>query len=98
MTKTLFLKFDAFSLENSSDIEFMQLFIDVVDAQLLVVVLRKVLKTKNVEQPNCFGCIHEVRVIKVFWLDCTVHHNNQPVKQIVEQLFGKRILIVSRLF
>jgi hypothetical protein len=48
VTKTLFLKFDAFSLENSSDIEFMQLFIDVVDAQLLVVVLRKVLETKNV--------------------------------------------------
>lgn len=98
MTKTFFFKFDALSLENSGDVKLVELLVDIVDAELFVIIDSKVLKTENVKETDCLCGVLETRISYLLWLDCPIHHNNEPIEQIVEQLFGKSVFVVGGFF
>jgi hypothetical protein len=98
VAKTFLFEFDTLSFENGSDIQFMKLFVDVVDAQLFVVIDSKVFKTENVEKTDSLGFVEETRLVNISWLNRFVHYDDQPVEQIVEQLLGKRIFVITSFF
>ena len=94
MAKAFFLKFHAFSLKDSGDVKLVELFIDVVDTHLLVVIKLEVLKTKNVQKTDCLGLILERVLSPVGRLNRLVHHNNEPIKHVVKQLLGDGIFVI----
>ena len=80
MAQTLLFQLNALSFENGSDIKFMQLFIDIVDAKLFVVVHCEVLKTENIKETDCLGSVLETIVVHVSGLNRSIHHDDKPIE------------------
>lgn len=98
VTETLFHELHLFSLKNGGDVQLVELFVDKIDTELLEIILCvEVLKTKDVEQSNRLGGVEKAGVFHHFWLNCGVHFLDEPVEQVVEQLFGQGISIIHAL-
>lgn len=79
----------------------MKLLIDIVYAQLFVIILKqwlKVFEAEDVKQSNGLGLVTEPGIVYLGWLDRRVHKLHEPVKQIVVNLLGKGIAYVFAFF
>jgi hypothetical protein len=64
----------------------MQLFIDVVDTQLLEVILLKVFESKDIKQSNRLCSVLKTVFFDLFRLDSDIHSLDQPVEQVIVDL------------
>ena len=94
--EALFCQVLLFSLENGCDVQLVQLFVDVVNTELLEIVVLKVLKSKDVEQTNRLRNLFEA-----FWIivnftrqDSPVHFEDQPIEEVVVELLGEGVPVV----